>query len=300
MTAVPSTSTNSAGSITLQKNYVNKIVPISGPIGYLGSELLNEHLIRIINVRPPSYISRDRNTDTHTRTRNIKPVEIRAPIQEEFGMQTEAQWQPLTAAYVINRVGNEAIQAIAQRTTVNRYTSRRVWTGTSPIRFNLNLNFLAVSDPLKEVIYPVMELQRMSLPYAAGWLGDYFLRPPGPDPFDIGWMNKLTKIFTGEKRNDGDKITVKVGTFLTISECVVKMIGVKFSKNILRGGFPASAVASIDFETYEIPTKDSLDMDIGKNESLYSNGVTMMSTTLKEPGESPTPLANQSSDVFRA
>ena len=276
MTLQP-TDTSQSGDVTeFNRSFKKPIVsPADSKMGYLGKELGEQHLVRIINDRPSAWVGQKRVRTVIRR----RIVMIYAPLQEDFSMRTEAVWNVTTAAYVLSKVGNEFTQAALGRASVNRYTSRRIWTGTSPITFTLNLQFLAISDPYQEVLYPILELQRMSLPYAAGWLGDYLLSPPGPDPFDIKILQDAKESFgLSAGRDEGEVITAHIGTFVTVRKCVVKAIDVKFSKNLTTAGIPISALASVTFETFEIQTKDSLDTEVGGNPPIYNQGITSETT----------------------
>jgi len=97
------------------------------------------------------------------------------------------------------------------------------------------------------------------------------LVPPGPSPFV--WKDLLNgqTNYPDEKRSDieesargGDFIMVEFGTFLTFWNVIITSGGVKFKNKFNSEGYPISAEAEIIFETYEMPTKESLEYSYTK------------------------------------
>lgn len=236
-------------------------------LGYQGKDIPEEYLVTITDEQPWLYSQ-------------SKVIRIKAPLQEKIGTRTESEWSPLSAASAISSIlpTQEIAQFTTGHSTVSRYTSRRIWTGGGPLDFTLHLKFEVIRNATNEVLKPIIELQRMSLPYssnksgvpelktnsnvdflaslgsaAGALLKESFLYPPGPSPF-----GKLAQKGTGEH------ITVKLGKFMIIEDAVIKDIGIEVPPRFMEGGAPTGAIVSVHFQTFEMLTKETLD-NIYKN-----------------------------------
>lgn len=221
-----------------------------GPIGYTKRDVAREYIVTIIDNRPRL---KDKVGVRTKQSTQRQKVTIRALLQEKFEMATESDWSPLTAATIVTRFGSEAA-ALVQRSLVSRWLSRRIWRGTTPIDFTLNLKFEAERDPLREVKLPCIELQRLNLPYVGlKTAGEMFLSPPGPAPIQLG---------TPEDKGMGEIINITIGGLVYIKRCVVKRVNVVYHPRFGIGGLPMGADVSINFQTFEIMTKESLDTGV--------------------------------------
>ena len=218
-----------------------------------------------------------------------------SPFQEDgISMTVDSSWDPIIPTSILRRA-NIFVQATTQRSAITSSTTRRLWSGTSPMVILIKMKFEAVSDPFVEVVEPCRLLQLMALPSnpsgesgpdvsgvveAAGELrfGDAvgkikeaianlpMLQPPGPSPFT--WDSLLsgqvnypdrTRSDIENARKGGDFIILELGTFLTFWNVIIREDLVNFKTKFGPDGLPISAEAEIRFETYEMPTKESLD-----------------------------------------
>ena len=218
-----------------------------------------------------------------------------APIQEDVVLGVESQWDPVVPTSIL-RSANVLIQAAGKvlgepelRSAITSATTRRIWSGTSPISVSLRLKFEAVEDAYNEVVEPCRLLQTMAIPSDPNFGGgtefdmkeaDYHsvtgikkiisnfpaLQPPGPSPFElqgimsggINYLNKSHSDILGGLAG-GDFIIIELGTFLTFWNVVIREDSVTYKTKFDRFGYPISAEAVIRFETYEMPTKESLE-----------------------------------------
>jgi len=233
----------------ISKHYSITEDPYGGPIGYLKEDVGEEYVITIHDDSPQLY----QGGGVRTSTKKRREIFIRTLMQEKFEMGTKSEWRPMTAATLLTRLGIEPT-AWFGRTPLNRWVTRRVWTGTTPLQFSLNLKFIAEDDAEREVLLPCQELQRMCLPYRGEKIkGDWFLSPPGPSM--IQW-------WTPEGGGRGEIITITIGALLQIKKCVVHDVKVIYPPAFLAGGLPMYANVNITFETYEIQTKESLNTEV--------------------------------------
>lgn len=140
-----------------------------------------------------------------------------SPLQDDIMLGVRSFWSPFLPTSLL-RTGNIAVQAATggRRALVTKATSRRIWTGSSPMRLKLKMRFEAVENSLKEVVEPIRLLCAMALPSepssgeenvpseAKGLLAGIttelsktaenvatvgglvpLLRPPGPSPFAL-------------------------------------------------------------------------------------------------------------------
>ena len=196
-----------------------------------------------------------------------------ALLQEPFSMKVDSEWKPFLNTAGLPAWTNLLSQAIFNVSLVNRYTSRRVWMGTTPISMMLRLKFEAVSDPVREVIEPCKRLQKMVLPFAPeGEFKGIFLGPPGPGGLALAGtflekrvnnINSLSERVKKKIKNPGDQITIYVGQLLKFRSVIFENCSVSFDKRFTREGYPIGAKVDIQFSTYEV-------FDDKKLEEAYS------------------------------
>lgn len=240
---------------------IENATQLSGQQGLAGVALKNtafENFTRNIGQKIVSFGKKSGVQNSQEKGPQRYYVVIKSLIQDELSFNTEALWSPSAAASIIRSTSMGAMQALTGRTLVNRFVSRRQWSGTSPLDFTVNMRFESIKDNFKEVIQPCVELQRMILPSSGGigTIGEWFLTPPGPNPFYLNLVPSMRK---------GEIINVRIGKFLNIKRVVLKSLMLKFSPHFLKGGAPLSILATINFSAFEIFTKESL------NDDMYDN-----------------------------
>lgn len=222
-------------------------------VGVSEAEAVPEYMLRIIDHRPSTYSG-------------TKTVIISALIQDKLSIRTESHWTPMTAASVTTKITDELSTAGLGKSTVGKYTSRRLWAGTDPLSFSISMQFKAINNAEREVVAPCRELQRLCLPFsghdastsdARKYLLESFLTPPGPTPYT--GLRRWVLEGIGLAVPLEEQIDIFFGRFLTFKNVVVKDITVDIPNKFLKGGMPIGATAIIQFQTYEIITKETLD-----------------------------------------
>ena len=188
-------------------------------------------------------------------------ITITAPIQGEVAFDTQAEWSANVATDLIKKAAGQTTEALTGRSLVSKFVSRRQWSGTHPLKFSLDLKFTAITNSMSEVILPCVELQRMILPSERGFLGKFFLHPPGPDPFYIENISS---------RSSGEIINVYIGKFMKITKVVPESVTLKYSPKFLKGGHPLEIIATVKFQTFELLTKESISKDLFGGSSQYN------------------------------
>jgi len=110
-----------------------------------GRELPPEYLVRVTSLR--------------------NRVTIKSPLQEDIHLKVNSQWVPLLPHNLLT-TANLLVQAttLGRRSFITKATTRRIWTGSSPMRLSLKMRFEAVEDEIKEVAFPLYYLSAMALP----------------------------------------------------------------------------------------------------------------------------------------
>ena len=256
--------------------------------GYLpdGDPVADEYLVRITSIR--------------------NKASVVGLLQEDIAMRVESRWDPFIPTSVLAK-GNMLLQLVSEMTTapggpkslVTKAASRRLWVGTTPMTLSLKLKFEAINDSFKDVVEPCRILQSLALPSEPGrdttaaevkaaWkeagVGGVIgalptLTPPGPSPFSwegilssrkpIDELN-ITSIIEGSK--GGDRIMLQLGKFLKFDDVIIREVQTAFHIKMTAAGNPISADTTIVFETYEIPTVQSLD-DAYEKTALFSRSV---------------------------
>ena len=211
---------------------------------------------------------------------------IQAPIQDTINISTSSNWDKLAVSELTNGLNN-IIPAIFGTTLQTTYLSRRRWTGSSPMKMKLKLKFMLYDDVTKNVIMPSTYLQQMNLPFVGSrnkwvqngmdWLKNKtgidvpFLAPPGPNPWSLSntafqnapkgseagkFQEMVTK--ADEFFGKGDVITIQYGNFLSLTNCVFTDVSVNYDNAREKSGQPIGAEVTVNFQTYEIMTKDSI------------------------------------------
>ena len=212
-------------------------------------------------------------------------VLVRASMQENLSFSTESTWESVTPDIGNSRMGEYLGLAVQTASALakypislqNKHTSRRCWKGTTPIKMDVKLHFVATDNALNEVFLPCILLQKMALP-SVRLLG--FLAPPGPSPMilpeEITGMIAAATDYTRDKlgmkkggnvadianerlREGSDTITIKFGKLFTFKSVILKRCSIALDKKLSVSGYPISGSAQIEFESYEVMGKEDLD-----------------------------------------
>lgn len=131
----------------------------------------------------------------------------------------------------------------------NRLTSAQIWQSSDPMQITVPFTFIATTDPAREVRDRVRSLLKMVAPSEVAGI----LHAPGPT---------LLSEATG-----GRTITLKIGTYFTLTPCIVDDVQVQFDNVIGEAGIPLKAKVNIQVKSwYSCFTTTDID-------SLFNGGV---------------------------
>ncbi len=266
--AIPSNSKTTVDAIGQQSYSTARRAAIGGSIGYQGIDIGEEYIVSIIDYRP-RMAGEDEHITTGVSKRETKrsPIVIRALLQEKFEITTEAKWNPLSIATVMQSFSGELL-SLAGLAPVNRWSSRRHYDGTTPLSFTLNLKFAAEQDAEREVLLPIKEIQRMILPYVGDrGSGHWFLAAPGPNIYQWKWGKEYfskPEAMSGQSTPGGvgEVVDIKIGKLYYIRKVILQKAVIGVHPVFAEGGMPLVATAAVTFETFEIMTKNALDTDL--------------------------------------
>lgn len=114
-------------------------------------------------------------------------ITIEADLPESFSFDVAAQYEAPFSAGLNNAVSQNLGSAlrVGGLSLTNQAMTAQIWQGTTDIRFTVPLVFQTESDPLRDVIVPIRELLRLTMPREEEEGG--LLESPGPrwDPEKI-------------------------------------------------------------------------------------------------------------------
>jgi hypothetical protein len=240
-------------NITYSKNFINSQTDNSAGDIYCG--------VKDDSV-PDQYkiiIETQRRTRTIKNPKNEKVTfsQVIGYMQKPIRFETSSNWTEFSAVK-----GFTLIESAAQAVGVSlqgRFSSRRSWTGTSPLKFKISLEFLAEKDIQSEVIQPVKELLKLPLPesiFSEGSFGDQVaIYAPGPVPYKV---NIAGKNYEGPDLYR-EQTDITIGNQWIFSNVIVRNIVATQYPYFSRANGAVKASVDVDFETYEIFSKSDID-----------------------------------------
>jgi hypothetical protein len=216
---------------------------------------------------------------------------INALLQDNFVTSIQSTWRQSSLTGSVQGLLQEGAQALSGYALGSQFMTRRIWYGSSPMRLNLKLKFEAIKDAQKEVVVPCGTLQQIAAPglffstqqqrkilKEQPWLEYLLIVPPGPNPF-YGALRSRAGKAAGEKigsviafgNRPGDDISIQIGKFMTFARVIVTSAQVTWGKRFNAEGFPISASAEVQFESYEIYTKEDIATTLGYSSATTFN-----------------------------
>jgi hypothetical protein len=193
----------------------------------------------------PNYLIEIRSDDNSNVLGEPNPIRILANIPETLMLATGSDWgQKLPSTPLDNllqSLGN--IGSLIDKFSTGRNfkpilgdLTFQVWESSSPLEFNLQLLFDAENDAYEDVVKPIQNLQKLSMPY---YWGAGFMLPPGPSLIE---------------RNRG-RISLRIGRFLAINSVILPTVNVIYSSRFDAKGQPISAQVEMTVRTVVTPDR---------------------------------------------
>jgi hypothetical protein len=190
--------------------------------------------------------------------------DVFAWLPDEFAMSLQQNWQFIIGGGM-PAIVNFMSSAGFGRTLMTQYLTAQVWCGSSPLKFTLPLRFVANRDSETEVINPIKQLLKMSLPEAEG--SGAFLIPPGPR-IESKYVNQLRDnlgISPNAMGNNigGDEISLFIGSYIQIPKIFITDVSLSFKGKLNQSGEPMESSCSIHCSTLYSPIAKDIDQWLG-------------------------------------
>lgn len=210
---------------------------------------------------------------TITKGRDVQSVQANA--QAKLTLQISNKWVNImealglsgdSAGPVGKLLGNaaSAAQIFSGSNFLPVLATTHVWRGSEGIEIALQLRFDAWDDAGKDVLLPVQKLITMFAPtrgngnlFGAGSIlsnlglnpniGQMFLHPPGPTPFE--YLNGSSGDHT---------ITLGLGRVMNISNLIPTQLSWEFEERYTAEGDPICALVTVGFVTYTLPSQSDI------------------------------------------
>lgn len=190
------------------------------------------------------FVSSSGNANTQA-----KAFEISTSIDETFSLSMGSQWDAPFADVLQDSKGGQTsrgalvkagLEAMGVATRA-RGMSAQVWRSSDPMGFTIPFTFIAKDDPVKDVKEKVRNLLKLCAPSETGKGFLALLTAPGPTMG--GNMAQSVGL-------SGRKITLQIGTFLTLYNCIITRVDVQFDSLMGEAGIPLKAKVNVDIQSY--------------------------------------------------
>ena len=184
-------------------------------------------------------------------------ISLSTQLPENFSFSLATSWDNPFNQPVSNFVGGAAgkygaaadvlttgVKAATGFTTLNKWLSASVWTGGSLFSIDLPFVIQAFEDPKKEVVEVMRDILKLVAP--SEYMGK-FLKAPGPkiDPTSGGVH--------------GDVITVEIGDFFRMDQCVIESVSETFDTQLDKNGDPIGVIINVSVKSYFTTTQEDID-----------------------------------------
>lgn len=127
----------------------------------------------------------------------------------------------------------------------SKVMSAQVWESSEPLSFTFQFKFLTKTSAKTDVQERIIALMQLVMP-SEDYKGT-MLNAPGPTI-----AGALGSWISGSDTStlSGRKITLYIGTFLILQNCIVKNVQVEVDNKLDEYGIPISATANVTFESF--------------------------------------------------
>ncbi len=175
-------------------------------------------------------------------------------VMQALGLGTEGTDSMLSKA--IN-----GFQIFSGNNFLPKIATSHVWRGSNGLEIQLQLRFDAWDDARKDVLKPVQDLIRIFMPNRSGksegaldslasiksLIGNQFLKPPGPTPYETlsgNWKSKA--------------VTLIVGKVWKLDDLIPTTFALEFEDRYTKEGDPICAKVTVGFMSFMTPDQDDV------------------------------------------
>lgn len=215
----------------------------------------------------------DKKGDT-TQKENIA-ISMYLPEQFQFSIGSSYS-SPFAGGLVEGSKLGQLTSMLGMTNLVTQGATLQVWQGTTEVQFSLTFELHAKNDPVKEVLDPIKNLLKLTLPSRLGNAGG-LLVPPGPSLIVKDSFNNLVKNGLAAKGQFRNEIALQIGSFLRFESVVIESVNHAFDSHFDARGLPMGANVDVSFKTFVVPTVEDIDgmfMNVGAASQGPSGGTT--------------------------
>ena len=236
-----------------------------------------------------------------------KEVSILANIPEMVQVQARNDWDSLfprgggeealaksrgaqRPGVALLGAGASFLRTIFGQTGIFKAATAQVWHGTAPMEFQLNLQWDAYDDPMKDVILPVKTLLELASPYtvnpatmpggfitngirqAIGAIATFIgvgnlppslfdlLHAPGPSLVDVvtAANNGSARTTTPGLLNVDGAITLAIGRSILLPSVVILDVQLEQPSRFTAEGLPISMTATVSFRMFAVVGREDI------------------------------------------
>lgn len=156
------------------------------------------------------------------------------------------------------------LQAKTNDSLVTTFSSTQVWSGNTPLKFNLALEFFAWDNAAKQVMHPLQLLEEFASPQVNGW-----------NPFSPETLG-------GQSSGLGSgripmRVVLNIGRRMIIPECVIENVSTPIDKEKDKDGSLIRATVTLDVQTLTMMNRDI----VGRTYAESASAGNSMFNTLK-------------------
>lgn len=167
-------------------------------------------------------------------------------IGQGTSMNVTAQWETPLENTNVGSMPSVAIlsagtQTMREDTSVTTFSTTQVWKSNNPIKFNIVLEFIAISDADKQVMKALKWLQKFASPNVNGF-----------SPFDptasASGIGRIPK-----------RVSINIGQKMLFTECVIESVSAPVDKEKDKSGNLIRAQVTLDCQTLTMINHDKFD-----------------------------------------
>lgn len=152
-----------------------------------------------------------------------------------------------------SRLGG-GLQAASGGTMITTFSTTQIWQGNMPLKFQLNIIFIAQTNAVSEVMLPLQRLEEFASGEVKGML-----------PIDGKAVMEQVKAFVGSLSSNEaafgkipTPVTINIGRKMIIPMCVIENISIPLDKEATRDGDLIRAEVQLDVQTLVMKNRSDI------------------------------------------
>lgn len=176
------------------------------------------------------------------------------PMPEQMSFSVASNYDtPFSQGIIRGSIGeglSNFAKAFGVTNGVTQGMTAQIWQGTNDIELSLTFELVAVNDAEQDVMTPIRNLMKLTMPNASELGG--FLTPPGPT------LSNYVMEKVGLSSDMSGKIMIEIGRYIKFPNVVITHVNSTFSSHLDANGKPMKANVDVTFKTFFVPVKSDL------------------------------------------